>query len=335
MGLAVLERWWMLGAGVALAAWGAVGFYQGLGRAYSEGLYDPEYRVPGVLPGGTAHRAGFKAGDRIVSVDGRPVEELGMESRWPRSLRRQPGQTLRFVVERNGARVPLDVVYRTPPPRVIRSRSAFALTGLAFLLTGLWPLFTAGGAAASTLAGAGLAAAAGFAFGLGPGLGAWGGVQGHLSTAATTLLFLLLLRFFLIYPRAKSLSRSRAAAWIVWGAWGALLVFLGVELAVHPKLYYATGAAAGPLTAAYALLALAALVHTVVSGSRAELRACGVYGIVAGLVAAIGLVWAAAVFWPDLPGWGYAACAALFPLSMALAVRKHSRSAPETRLQAS
>jgi len=50
----------------------------------------------------------------VVSVEGTPVEELGMESRWPRRLAPRIGQSLRFVVDRNGETVPIDVVY--PPP---------------------------------------------------------------------------------------------------------------------------------------------------------------------------------------------------------------------------
>jgi membrane-associated protease RseP (regulator of RpoE activity) len=48
--------------------------------------------------------AGFKVGDRIVSVDGRPV------SRWedvPPLIRESPGRAIPFVVERDGAQVTL------------------------------------------------------------------------------------------------------------------------------------------------------------------------------------------------------------------------------------
>src|SRR5438270_12665530 len=46
-----------------------------------------------------AQAAGFKVGDRIVSVDGRPA------SRWedlPPYIRAHPGQPITFVVNRNG-----------------------------------------------------------------------------------------------------------------------------------------------------------------------------------------------------------------------------------------
>jgi len=97
--LTLQRRWaWMLAGAVVVVAWGSVGLYQGLHSGFSGGLYDPEYRVPGVRPGGLADRSGFQPGDRVISVQGRPVEELGMESRWPRSLVPRSGESRRFIV---------------------------------------------------------------------------------------------------------------------------------------------------------------------------------------------------------------------------------------------
>ena len=132
MGVPTLKRWRVSLAAVALGliAWGGIGFYQGLHRGFSGGLYDPQYVVPGVMPGTMADKAGFKAGDRVISVEGRPVEELGMESRWPRSLRPRIGQAQRFVVERNGERLTLKVVYGPPFRAAVDSRVGAALIGL-------------------------------------------------------------------------------------------------------------------------------------------------------------------------------------------------------------
>lgn len=51
-----------------------------------------------------AEQAGFRLGDRIVSVDGRPVDDW--ES-LPPYIRENPGRPITFVVERDGARVTL------------------------------------------------------------------------------------------------------------------------------------------------------------------------------------------------------------------------------------
>jgi hypothetical protein len=171
----------------------------------------------------------------------------------------------------------------------------------------------------------GLAAGVGASAGLGPNLGSWNGVQGHVSTAASALLLILLLRFFVTFPVSKAVSRSRLAAWIVYGTWGCLVAFLLVELAVHPALYYSTGTVTAPLSAGYVLLIAAALVHTFWKGPAATLRASGMYWVLGGLVLAIvGMVVTQAVAggaWV----WIQTVPILAIPLSMALAVRRHAR----------
>jgi hypothetical protein len=315
-------------ASAALVAWAAVGFYQGLTSGFSGGLYDPEYVVPGVWPGGLADRSGFRAGDRVISVEGTPVEELGMESRWPRRLAPRIGQSLRFIVERNGERVPIDVVYPPPSRAAVSNRVGALLVGLAFLGFGLWAFFTVGSPPARTLAGVGLAAGAAMAFGLGPNLGSWNGVMGHVSTACSVLMWILILRFFLAFPTAKRASQSRLASWFVYAAWAGLLVFLVAELVVHPALYYATGSVSGPLMLAYGVLILAAIVHTLAKTPRGELRRSGMYLVLGGVVVAAAGMAASFVSGLRLPAWIRPLSIGVIPLTMALAVRQQARAVP-------
>lgn len=86
------RRLLLFAAAIGLVGWAGFGSYGRPAGGFTGGLYDPEYRVPGVLPGGWADRSGFKAGDRVISVEGRPVEELGMESRWPLALAPRSGR---------------------------------------------------------------------------------------------------------------------------------------------------------------------------------------------------------------------------------------------------
>lgn len=311
-------------AALVITVWGAAGLYEGLNSGFSGGLYDPEYRVPGVYPGGLADQSGFKAGDRVISVEGRPVETLGMESRWPRSLVPRIGESRRFVVRRDGEQVPVDVVFPAPFAAAVANRIRAALIGLAFMGAGLWAFLTVQTRHARTLAHIGLAAGVSAALGLGPHLGWWNGVQGHVATAASVLMFILLLRFLVTFPAPKAVSRSSTAAWLVYGAGACLLVFLLVEVIVHPALYYSTGSVTSLLILVYVLLMLAAITHTVVKGPRAELRASGMLWILGGLLVAI--VWTASGFASavNLPAWTDAAAIAAIPLSMALAVRRHA-----------
>jgi hypothetical protein len=324
----------LLAAAIGLVGWGSLGLYQGLHNGFTGGLYDPEYVVPGVMPGGEADKAGFQAGDRVISVEGRPVGELGMESRWPRSLTPRVGQAHRFVVERKGERLNLDIVYGPPSQTAVNSRIGAALVGLGFLCFGLWAFFTVGTSPALTLAHIGLAAGVAMSLGLGPSLGVWNGVQGHVSTASTVLMCILMLRFFVIFPRRKRVSESRLATWAIYAAWGCLLAFLVAELIVHPVLYYTTGSVVYPLMLLFGLLILAAIAHTVVKSSRAEVRESGMTWILGGFLVALVGTASAFAFGVHLPGWTYALLILAIPFTMALAVRRQARL-EETRAETS
>lgn len=314
----------LLVVAIALIAWGAVGLYQGLNSGFSGGLYDPTYTVPGVRPGSLAERSGFNAGDRIISVESIPVERLGMESRWPRALAPRIGESRRFVVERNGERVALDVVYPAPFAAAVSNRIRAALVGLAFLGIGLWSWLSVGTLPAQALGKIGLAAGGSMAFGLGPNLGSWNGIQGHVATALNVLIFVLLLRFFLMFPKPKALSQNRLMISAIYGAWGCLLIFLVVELIVHPALYYSTGSVTGPMMLAFSLLTLAAFTHTLVKTTRADLRDSGMYLILGGFLLAI-LGIAVTFFTPVRHGgWIVSLAMVAIPLTMALAIQKHA-----------
>ena len=319
------RRLLLLAAAIGLVGWGGFGFYGRQDSGFTGGLYDPEYRVPGIVPGGWADKSGFKAGDRVISVEGRPIEELGMESRWPLALAPRAGQTHRFVVERKGERVTLDIVYEPPFRAAVNNRIGAALVGFGFLCFGLWAFFTAVTSPALTMAHIGLAAGVAMLLGQGPSLGVWNGVKGHVSTAATVLLCILLLRFFVTFPRPKPVSESRLAVWAIYGAWGCLLAFLVAELIVHPVLYYTAGSVAGLLMLVYGLLIFVVIAHTVVKSPRAELRKSGMNLILGGFLVAIAGI--ALAFGPglNLPGWTSALPILAIPLTMALAVRRQAR----------
>jgi regulator of sigma E protease len=59
-----------------------------------------------VMPEGTAAQAGLREGDRVLSADGRPMADW---NEWVEYVRARPGETVRLVVEREGASRALDL----------------------------------------------------------------------------------------------------------------------------------------------------------------------------------------------------------------------------------
>ncbi len=216
-------------------------------------------------------------------------------------------------------------MYERPFASAVNNRIAPFLLGLAFLSFGLWAFLAVRTAPALHLCSIGLAAGASSFLALGPGLGWWNGVTGHLATAASLLMYMLLLQFFITYPAAKRVSRSRLAAWVAVGVWLGVLVFLAVELAVHPRLYYSTGSVVGPLTMLYVILILVAVTHTLIRTPRQTLRDSGMDVILGGFLVAI--VWSTANFLGlvHLPSWVSSFAIAAIPLAMAVAVRRQAR----------
>jgi regulator of sigma E protease len=60
-----------------------------------------------VMPEGTAAQAGLGEGDRVLSADGRPMADW---NEWVEYVRARPGETVRLVVERDGASRALDLL---------------------------------------------------------------------------------------------------------------------------------------------------------------------------------------------------------------------------------
>jgi regulator of sigma E protease len=77
----------------------------GIGAPYSQPVMGE------VMDGGPAARAGLRAGDRVLSVDGRPVEDAARLREWIRSaVNEGQGVPMQWVVERDGQRLALTVL---------------------------------------------------------------------------------------------------------------------------------------------------------------------------------------------------------------------------------
>ncbi len=326
------RRMWILAAAVAISIWGIVGFVAGLGGGYTNALFEPTYVMGRVEEGGPLDEAGFEPGDSAVSVEGIPIVDLGMYSRWPNSLNRQPGESLTLTVERNGELVSGEVVFRATPTGTLKMRAGGMIIAYSFLWFGIWALLTAKTSHAQRLAVIGLVLALGMP---GPDMGSWAGAAGHLQTGATALWTLLLLRFFLLFPKPKRTGTSRLATGMLYGAWVILLLCFALELVYHPRFYHTFGAYTGILMLGYSVLAIAAVIHTVVKTPRRELAESGMGIIFLGVVVAVVGTSIAFIDWAflwtiDIPGSPWLAMTmAAIPLAMAMAVKRHAETSPD------
>jgi hypothetical protein len=328
------HRVWILAAAAALTLWGMIGLF-GNGAGYTGALYWHDYTIPEVRPGSPLDEAGFQPGDLVVSVEGIPIEKLGMYSRWPRFLSRRPGESIQMVVEREGELVRGEVVYRERPGRVSGMRLGASLIAVSFLWFGMWAFFTTPTRHGLRLAAIGLVTGLALP---GPNLGTWNGVKDHIQIASMVLWVLFLLRFYLFFPRPKRPALNRLVTGLLYAPWLILLFCLVLELAYHPRFYHSFGGFYGMLMLVYGGLALAAVIHTGVTTSREDLRESGMAIVLWAILVAVlpNLVAVAGWFIPpgfDIPGSSFfPLLLAVIPLGMALGVRKHSDRFSTSRL---
>jgi hypothetical protein len=266
----------------------------------------------------------------VVSVEGIPVVELGMYSRWPRSLARAPGESIEMIVDRDGARVRGTVVYRERPGDVTALQRGASFVGLAFLWIGTAVLFFNPTVHAARLAVIGLVVGMSLP---GPDLGTLNGVRDHLQVLGEVLFLILLVRFFLLFPKPRPVAHHPVTKALLFGPWLALLVCLIVELVGHPRFYHSFGGFLGLLFLGYLLALLAAVVTTVLRTPRAERRATGVTAIVVGFLVVLVPNGVALSAWLipglDIPFAGYfPLLIAVIPLAMALGISRHAPEVP-------
>jgi hypothetical protein len=317
------RKGWIVVLASAISLYALAGQF-GESEGYTDALFWHDYTLPDVPPGGPLEEAGFLPGDSVVSVEGIPVEELGMYSRWPRSLARKPGETLTMTVERGGERISGEIRYRERPSGVRRMQLGGLFVAFTFLWAGVWAFLFIPSSHAARLA------AMGFALGLavpGPNLGGWNGVRDHIQLAGMVLFTLLLLRFFLSFPEPKRIARGHLSTVLLYLPWLFLLGCLGVELAFHPRFYHAFGGFSSLLMLAYAALAVVALLHAWFSSSREERSASGMSRVLAGVGVGLGglILWVVdAALLPaleiPLSSWLPLLLAAI-PIGMVLGVR--------------
>jgi carboxyl-terminal processing protease len=106
------------------------GAYDGIGVEVQQ-LPDGKVRIIAPIDDTPAARAGIKAGDVIVAVDGKPLTPASAEGQGP--LRGEPGSTVKLTVLREGAAKPIDVSVKRETIRIASVRSRMLEPGYAYI----------------------------------------------------------------------------------------------------------------------------------------------------------------------------------------------------------
>lgn len=315
-------------ASVVILAWGVAGFLDRKEIGPVGYYYGPNHVVMEVSEGSAGERAGIQVGDRLVSVQGTPSEELPMQSRWPQP---RTGETHTLVLDRDGERITTEITYDGPTRDPEWQFAKTLIVGLAFLGFGLWSLVAVHTGYGRLVAYLCLA----LAYGLfqGPHLGTWDGIASHVEIAAGLLGLGLLLRFLLLFPKPKKAGLNPAVTRTLVGAFALFLVVSTVELLVHPALYNIHGIITGIFILGVVALILLSAGHSVIKLPLKAIVDSGIGLVVLGLVVSLGpplIQMVIRLVIPDfsLPGLGESQLLlAAIPAGLALGVRKHSRMA--------
>lgn len=269
-------------AAAAVLLWGLLGLFQARDRG--ETGYDTGWgaEVTRVEPGGPADAAGLEAGDRILSVDGTPVQ-----GPWVFPSRDRVGvegsQTLQ--VERRGETRIVEIAWNPLTAGQFRTSLVDGLLVTAFMGFGLWAFLSTGTRPALLLAVFGLCF--GVANYQGPSLGLPGVAIAFVRSNLSLFYTALLCHFLLLFPKPKGFLRRRSAGWVLYAPFLFFLAFGCLEWFVFPALRAAYATTALFSDSLYMLVGLGALIHSGISLPRAERRASGFYWIPLGLLVAI------------------------------------------------
>src|SRR3546814_14100442 len=101
------------------------GAYDGIGVEVQQ-LPDGKVKVIAPIDDTTAARAGVKAGDLIVAVDGKPLTPAGAEGQGP--LRGEPGSTVKLTIVPEGKARPLQYSVKRRSINPARARGSMHAT---------------------------------------------------------------------------------------------------------------------------------------------------------------------------------------------------------------
>jgi hypothetical protein len=197
-------------AGLLFIIWGILGLMDAKNYSYS-GYSTDNNTVIEVKEGTPAEAAGMQVGDVMKSYDGISMTDSKAFSKRQRT---EIGQTIEIVVDRSGEEQTLQVVYSALPDENSTLNMMSFVTGLLFVLLGLYVNFKK--KTALTLAFAVYGVFFGFAFFNGPHInsGILNTLTGSISITIIMFAFVSLARFILQYPKQSSFLKGGNSRWI-------------------------------------------------------------------------------------------------------------------------
>jgi uncharacterized membrane protein len=328
------QRWIVPAA--LLVIWGLWGLVD-LGNSPYHGFNVANSVVVRVAPDGPSDRAGLRAGDRILTLGGIPMADLGTLWRQPRT---EIGGIQLLVVERTdeatGATTTenVEITYSRLPPGAQTSAIVLAVIGLAFLLSGMLVFLKAPSTPALLFAIVGF----GFAGILlpRPYIGSYGLriFTENLFLVAIIAAFASLLHLLLVFPKRKRVMKKKLAGKLIYLP-VAVYTLLGIIdlIAGLPVTRLRTPAylvVFGLVFLGYLVLSMVALIHSFVTAAPQERAEEGLNfllgGVVIGLLPIILGSVASMFVQYDFQGSEFLTLTlALFPISFALALLKGAR----------
>lgn len=133
-------RWAIIGAAAVVGLLHVLGALQVRDQVYAGYRTGEDRAIVEVEPGSPADLAGLRVGDRLMRIDGIDAGDRKALNARPRP---RVGQTRPLVVDRGGRPIDVQVHLAGLSPMGVVAYLASGLTGLSFLIFGLWSYFKA------------------------------------------------------------------------------------------------------------------------------------------------------------------------------------------------
>jgi membrane-associated protease RseP (regulator of RpoE activity) len=278
----------VLFAGAVVALFAVMSLLDRGNATYSGFSTDPTSVVTQVRPDSPAAAAGFEVGDQLVSTGGIDITDAKANSRRPRS---EIGETREYVVDRGGSQDTLTLTFAALPGRQAMLQLVGWLTGVFFLVFGIWPYLKNRNEKTGLLVTTGLSLAVLF---IGPPYFASFAIRTAIGAIIFPILLIglaSLLHLMLLLPNRSPWLDKPSAGKILYMPAALIAVFFLFLTLVQPDSTNSLSTISNILFGVFFTglfgASLVVLVRTYLRSSADERRVHGLHVVVAGVVLAL------------------------------------------------